>query len=196
FGKILSELLLIIKYFYFAIIMDLYKNKFRIKSSRLKDWDYSTPWWYYVTICTKDMKCRFGEIRNGKMIYNQIGKKAVEYFENIPKHFLSSEIDYFIVMPNHVHGIIIINDTVETRHGVSLQTNFGKLIKNSLSVIINHYKGAVTRFTRKSIDITFQWQRGFYDHIIRNENDLDRIRTYISNNPLKWELDEYFKLNK
>ena len=121
FGKILSELLLIIKYFYFAIIMDLYKNKFRIKSSRLKDWDYSTPWWYYVTICTKDMKCWFGEIRNGKMIYNQIGKKAVEYFENIPKHFLSSEIDYFIVMPNHVHGIIIINDTVETRHGVSLQ---------------------------------------------------------------------------
>ena len=67
------------------------------------------------------MKCWFGEIRNGKMIYNQIGKKAVEYFENIPKHFLSSEIDYFIVMPNHVHGIIIINDTVETRHGVSLQ---------------------------------------------------------------------------
>jgi REP element-mobilizing transposase RayT len=82
------------------------------------------------------MKCWFGEIRNGKMIYNQIGKKAVEYFENIPKHFLSSEIDYFIVMPNHVHGIIIINDTVETRHDVSLQTNFGKLIKNSLSVII------------------------------------------------------------
>jgi REP element-mobilizing transposase RayT len=79
---------------------------------------------------------------------------------------------------------------------VSLQTNFGKPIKNSLSVIINHYKGAATRFTRKSTDITFQWQRGFYDHIIRNENDLDRIRTYISNNPLKWELDEYFKLNK
>jgi len=176
--------------------MDLYENKFKIDSIRLKDWDYSTPWWYYITICTKDMKCWFGEIRNGKMIYNQIGKKAVEYFENIPKHFLSSEIDYFIVMPNHVHGIIIINDTVETRHGVSLQTNFGKLIKNSLSVIINHYKGAATRFTRKSTDITFQWQRGFYDHIIRNENDLDRIRTYISNNPLKWELDEYFKLNK
>ncbi len=173
--------------------MGLYKNKFRIETSRLKDWDYSIPWWYYVTICTKDMKCWFGEIKNGKMIYNSFGEKAIEFFKGIPIHFPITEIDYFVIMPNHVHGIIIINDTVETRHGVSLQTQFGKPIKNSLSIIINHFKGAVTRFARKNNIVTFKWQPRFYDHIIRNDNDLHRIRTYIQNNPLKWELDEYYQ---
>jgi REP element-mobilizing transposase RayT len=140
------------------------------------------------------MKCWFGEIKKGKMIYNQIGKKAIEYFENIPKHFSHSEPDYFIVMPNHVHGIIIINDSVETRHGVSLQlAQFGKLTKNSLSTIVNHYKGAITRYVRKNGNEIFRWQKGFYDHIIRNEKDLHRIRTYIQNNPLKWEIDEHYK---
>jgi REP element-mobilizing transposase RayT len=172
--------------------MKLFKNKFRTESSRLKNWDYSTPWWYYVTICTKDMKCWFGKVENGKMTYSKIGMKAVEFFIKIPGHFSSSEIDSFVVMPNHAHGIIIINDAVETRHGVSLQPiQFGKPIKNSLSIIVNHYKGAVTRYARKNGLVSFQWQRGFYDHIIRNENDLRRIRTYIQNNPLKWELDEY-----
>jgi REP element-mobilizing transposase RayT len=173
---------------------NLYQNKFRVESSRLKDWDYSTPWWYYVTICTKDMKCWFGKIKDGKMNYSIIGEKAIEFFKDLPKHFPSSEIDSYIIMPNHAHGIIIINDSVETRHGVSLQqTQFGKPIKNSLSIMVNHYKGAVTRFARKKKMLIFQWQRGFYDHIIRNENDLRRIRTYIQNNPLKWELDEYYQ---
>ena len=173
---------------------NLYQNKFRIESSRLKDWDYSTPWWYYVTICTKDMKCWFGKVENGKMTYSKIGEKAVEFFINIPEHFPSSEIDYFIIMPNHAHGIIIVKDSVEPRHGVALQTQFGKPIKNSLSTIVNHFKGGVTRFARKNGMALFQWQKGFYDHIIRNENDLHRIRTYIQNNPLKWELDEYYRL--
>jgi REP element-mobilizing transposase RayT len=172
--------------------MKLYKNKFRAESSRLREWDYSTPWWYYVTICTKDMKCWFGEVINGKMQYNQIGDAANKYFADIPRHFSVSEIDYFIVMPNHVHGIIIIKDSVETRHGVSLQPTFGKPIKHSLSIIVNHYKGAVTRFAKKNT-LSFKWQSRFYDHIIRNESDLLRIRTYIKNNSLRWELDEYFR---
>lgn len=125
------------------------------------------------------------------MQYNQIGDIANKYFIDIPRHFPVSEIDYFIVMPNHVHGIIIIKDSVETRHGVSLQPTFGKPITHSLSVIVNHYKGAVTRFAKKN-NLSFKWQSRFYDHIIRNENDLRRIRSYIKNNPLKWELDEYY----
>ncbi len=95
-------------------------------------------------------------------------------------------------MPNHIHGIVIIEDNVETRHGVSLRSKFGKVNKNSLSIIVNQYKGAVTRFARKNNFTSFVWQPRFYDHIIRNENDLHRIRTYIQNNPLKWELDEYY----
>lgn len=123
-----------------------------------------------------------------------IGKKAIEYFEHIPNHFPSSETDYLIVMPNHVHGIIIINDFVETRLGMSLQqAQFGKPVKNFLSIIVNQYKGAVTRFARKNGVEAFQWQKGFYDHIIRNEKDLYWIRCYIQNNPLKWTLDEYYR---
>lgn len=76
------------------------------------------------------MKCWFGEVRNGKVKYSHIGIKAVEYFVSIPKHFPTAELDYFIVMPNHAHGIIIIGDNVETRHGVSLQkTQFDKPLK-------------------------------------------------------------------
>jgi len=121
-----------------------------------------------------------------------LGKAAKISFEDIPHHFQNSSIDYFTIIPNHIHGIVIIEDNVETRHGVSLRSKFGKVNKNSLSIIVNQYKGAVTRFARKNNFTSFVWQPRFYDHIIRNENDLHRIRTYIQNNPLKWELDEYY----
>ena len=165
--------------------MGLYKNKYHSDSIRLKEWDYSIPWWYYITICTKDMRCWFGEVKNGEVNLNKYGKIAKKCFEEIPKHFKSVDIDYFVIMPNHVHGIIIINDAVETRDRVSLQNDekFGKPLKNSLPVIINQYKGSVTRKIRKSGSPFFQWQPRFYDHIIRNEKDLHRIRTYIKNNP-------------
>jgi REP element-mobilizing transposase RayT len=78
---------------------------------------------------------------------------------------------------------------------VSLQ-QFGKPVKNSLSLIINQYKGSVTRFARKNGYNNFSWQSRFYDHIIRNGQDLFRIRTYIKNNPLKWELDEYYSIEE
>jgi putative transposase len=174
----------------------LFKNKYRVDSARLKDWDYSIPWWYYVTICTKDMRCCFGEIINGEMMLNEYGNYAFSFFKDIPNHFKCVEIDYFVIMPNHVHGIVIINDLVETRDRVSLLNNrkFGNPLKNSLPVIINQYKGSVTRFIRKSGFPSFQWQSRFYDHIIRNEKDLDRIRMYIKYNPLKWEVDEYYEM--
>ena len=141
------------------------------------------------------MKCCFGNIKNGEMHLNKSGEIAKQCFIDIPLHFKYAEIDYFIVMPNHVHGIIIINDTVGTRHGVSLQNNmkFGNPVKHSLPVIVNLYKGSVTKLIRKSCFPFFQWQARFYDHIIRNEIDLHRIRMYIKNNPLRWKLDEYYE---
>jgi len=172
--------------------MSLYKNIFRVESTRLKDWDYSIPWWYYITVCTKNKKYCFGTINKGMIQYSELGNAAKIFFENIPRHFQNSSIDYFTIMPNHIHGIIIIEDNVETRHGVSLRSKFGKVNKNSLSTIVNQYKGAVTRFARKNKFNNFEWQPRFYDHIIRNDNDLRRIRTYIQNNPLKWELHEYY----
>jgi len=169
-----------------------YKSqKHNRKSIRLKEYDYSFPGWYYVTICAKNFKCWFSKVKAGVVVYNQLGKKAREFFENIPIHFKNTEVDELIVMPNHLHGIIIINDVVGTRDRVSLR-RIGDIGKDSLSLIINQYKGSVTRFAHKNGFDDFHWQTRFYDHIIRNDNDLHRIRTYIRNNPLKWEIDEYY----
>ena len=167
--------------------MKLYKNKFRIESARLQDWDYSTPWWYYITICTKDMKCWFGEIKKGKMILNDLGKIVENTWKGIPEHYPAVELDYYVIMPNHFHGIIIINN-VETGHAPSLHIK-----RPTLGNIIGSFKSALTKWAHQNGYAHFKWQLRYYDHIIRNENDLHRIRTYIQNNPLKWEIDEYYK---
>ena len=159
--------------------MKLYKNKFKVDSARLKNWDYSTPWWYYITICTKDMINWFGEIKNGKMVLNELGN---------------------VIMPNHFHGVVIINDVETSRRDVSkekLETGHRPvsthLKPDSLGSVIGQFKSICTKRIRKLGIERFKWQTRFYDHIIRNENDLRRIRTYIQNNPLKWELDEYYR---
>ena len=172
--------------------MSKFHNKFRIESSRLKDFDYSTPWWYYVTISTRNHVSCFGKIENRKMILNELGETVEKEWLRTTDLRKNVELDYYIVMPNHFHGIIILNENlVETRRGVSLQqTNeFSKPIKNSLSVIINQFKGAVKRWCNKSGYTDFVWQSSFYDRIIRNEKELYNIRKYIEQNPLKWEFD-------
>jgi len=177
-----------------------FRQKYRIPSSRLKHWDYSSVGWYFVTICTYQKYCYFGEIVGGEMKLSKIGKIVEKYWLEIPKHFKNIKLDEFIVMPNHIHGIIVIEYkidkiNVETRHGVSLQKNennfnqFSKMVKNSISLIINQFKSSVKRYANKN-KIPFHWQPRFYDHIIRNEKSLDEIRQYIKNNPLKWENDE------
>ena len=174
--------------------MEKFKDTYRVETTRLKEWDYSNPWWYYVTINTKDHVEYFGKVENEKMQLNEIGKIVDEYWNQIPKHFKLTELDSYVVMPNHVHGIIIINETqnVETCHGMSLQSKkneFSKPIKNSLSVIVNQFKGAVKRYCNKCNAEKFEWQRGFYDRIIRNEKELFN-RKYIEQNPLRWDLEK------
>ncbi len=179
---------------------DKYKNKYRIESTRLKHWDYAEDGCYFITICAKDREFYFGDIIGGKMKLSSIGKIANQYWRVISKHFSFVNLDEFIVMPNHIHGIIIIDKTasvgasavsVETRHGASLpprRRKFGPMQKNSLSSIINHYKGAVKKWCNKN-NMDFLWQERFYDHIVRDEKSLNRIRQYIIDNPAKWESD-------
>ncbi len=122
------------------------------------------------------------------MVLNDIGKLVEEFWKNIPKHYKGIELDYFVIMPNHIHGIINI-DSVETGHAPSLQ-HYGPTLGN----VIGSFKSAVTNCVHQNGITTFSWQARFYDHIIRNEEDLFRIRNYIQNNPLKWELDKYFNI--
>lgn len=148
------------------------------KINRLTKYDYSQPGYYFVTICTDNKIEYFGEIKNGIMVLNSAGNIAKQFWENTPLCYQNTDIDAFIVMPNHVHGIIIIQDRQ------------AKGLHYSLSQIVGSYKNAVTKSIRAQTNIEFSWQPSFYDHVIRKDESLDKIREYIKNNPLKWELDK------
>ena len=132
-----------------------------------------------------------------KMILNEIGKTAEGFWKEIPNHFQNVELDYFIIMPNHLHGIIIINCTrrdvacnVSTiQNNISPMQNISPK-KGSLAVIIRSFKSAVAKAVHESGLKHFAWQLRFYDRIIRNEKELYNIRRYIKQNPLRWELDK------
>ncbi|MFA6659144.1 MAG: transposase [Victivallaceae bacterium] len=176
--------------------MTLYKNKYRIESARLKGWDYSSPGHYFITICTKNRKCLFGEIKNGKMLPNQYGEILENCWNDLPNHYPNLKLDQFAVMPNHVHGIIIIendNNTIVETGLKPVSTEMPDITDRThgLSEFIRALKSFSARRIneqRQTPGITV-WQTRFHDHIIRDENELNRIRQYIKNNPLNWDKD-------
>jgi len=166
-------------------------NRHRGNSIRLKGYDYRAAGYYFVTICTYKWQCIFGDIIEGEMRLNEFGKIVHRCWNEIPIHFEHTELDYFVIMPNHFHGIIIINRSGTACRATTEERQFGKSIAGALSTIIGSFKSAVTRSTnilRKTPGTTV-WQRNFYDRIIRNDKELFNIRQYIINNPLKWELE-------
>lgn len=182
--------------------MGKFKGKYRIESIRLPEWDYASAGWYFVTICVKDRRPDFGRVHDGAMQLSALGQIAHQFLADIPDHFPHTQMDAFVVMPNHVHAIIVILDdpSVETSHVTSLQNQppkrkFGPLGPGSLSKIIQAYKAAVTRQARRNGYVDFYWQERFYDHIIRDDRSLQRIRAYVIRNPLEWEQDDYFPRN-
>jgi putative transposase len=152
------------------------------KSIRLKGWDYSSQGIYFITICTLSRIEFFGQIKDHNIVLSEIGEIASQFWMDIPNHFPNVRIDDFVIMPDHVHGIIFLKSS-ETKHSAS---QFSMPLKGSLSVIINQYKSSVTRWCNKNGYSTFKWQSRFYDHIILNEDRLDLFRTYIRTNPLNW----------
>ncbi len=171
----------------------------RRKPNRLRDFDYSQSGWYFVTICVQNRECLFGRIENGKMILNQFGEIVEKCWYEIPQHFPDVTLDEFVVMPNHVHGMVVIrNDVMKNRHVVgnaymrSLQSpSSPDRTKMALSKIIHGFKSAVTREINKiQNQFCFQWQKSFHDHIIRNEKSYWAIKEYIRNNPAHWTFDE------
>jgi putative transposase len=163
------------------------KQKYRSKSIRLQCYDYRQNGYYFVTICTKDKISHFGKIFDGERHLNEIGETAGKSFKEIPGHFTDVDIDYFTIMPNHVHGIVIISRDHEVKNEV--YNRFSKHLSGSLSVIVQQYKAAVKKWCGKNGYAQFSWQPRFYEHIIRNEESLFRIRKYIKYNHLKWEYD-------
>ena len=181
--------------------MTLFKNKYRVESARLKGWDYRNPGYYFVTICTKNREHYFGYIADGEMHLSVEGEIAASCWREIPCHHTSVELDEFVIMPNHVHGIVLINEYVVAgmSHSRSLQQGTSQRDTQksaispkagSLSVIIRSYKSAVSRLIGLNGSKEFEWQARFYDRIVRDEKAFDKIREYIFNNALKWEVDK------
>ena len=163
-------------------------KKHHRRSIRLKGYDYCQVGAYFVTIVTQDRVCLFGAVVDGEMRLNDAGRMVAQCWQQIPAHFPHVELDEFVMMPNHVHGIIIV---VGARHAVPLPERFGKPVSGSLPTIIRSFKSAATKRINelRGTTGTRVWQRNYYEHIIRDEQSWDRIREYIVNNPLQWELD-------
>ncbi|MFM7895689.1 MAG: transposase [Flavobacterium sp.] len=182
-----------------------FKNKYRISSARLQTWDYSNNGAYFITICTQNRHHFFGHIKNQEMQLSEIGKLAEQFWYEIPNHFPMVEFGNFVVMPNHVHGILIIdnsqipvemrfiasdnndenNNIDKTRLIASLQGKIGgfsgdknPMLCDSISKIVRWYKGRCSFECRKIIP-NFAWQSRFHDHIIRNSKSFDNIQNYI-----------------
>lgn len=202
---------------------DLFQNRFLIPSARA-DWHEYDGGVYFVTICTQNREHYFGEIGKNnndepKMELTPIGQFAEEQLRNVTQHYPYAEIPLWVIMPNHVHAIVVINDTncrdvarnvsannlennnLDVARNVSTVAvdDFGKneyMAQKSpkygtLSVVMRGIKSAVTKFANDN-NISFAWQTRFFDHIVRNQNEMNSIAEYIENNVAKWESDKFY----
>ncbi len=161
----------------------LYKDKYRMESTRLKHWDYSNAAYYYVTICCNNMRHYFGTIADGEMKSNTLGEIIETKWFDIVNHHENVLLDEYIVMPNHFHGIVIINKN--SCKDIEYQ-NHEKWKAGTLGVIINHFKRSCTIECRE-INPSFQWKPRFHDRIIRDEKELTNVRKYIQDNPKRFK---------
>ncbi len=167
------------------------------KNTRMKKWDYSSSGWYFVTICIKNRECVFGDVKEGKMQLNNLGKLAQKCWIEISVRYQNVEIEQFVVMPNHIHGIVVIkNNENICREKEFLFPNKNTIERRrmKLSTIIGSLKSGVSRENNKmySPQVRFKWQSSFHDHIIRNETELINIQNYINSNPENWRDDDFW----
>ena len=182
------------------------------RSIRLQCYDYSQAGALFVTICTNNRENLFGTIVTGAMQLNDAGKMAERCWVDIPAHFPSVELDEFVIMPNHIHGIIVLTDSITTvgakdlwAKNVRAKDIWAKDIwakdisplrdrptgtSGTIGSIVRGFKIGVTKWFRQQNTIHEVWQRNYWEHIIRNETERDRFREYIRNNPARWEQDK------
>jgi len=172
--------------------MPFYAQKHHRRSIRLRDFDYSQAGAYFITVCTKNRECFWGDVVNSKIHLNSAGQMIEKWCLELMNKFPFVKIDTHVVMPNHFHGIIIINaDCRGTLQRTPTKEQFGRPISNSIPTIIRLVKSTTTKQinqTRNTPGIPL-WQRNYYEHIIRNEKEFNKIRRYIEGNPFLWEYD-------
>jgi len=169
------------------------------RSIRLKNYDYASSGAYFVTIVTHQRQCLFGAIVDGAMRLNEFGEIVCDEWLKTEIIRPRVQLDVFVIMPNHIHGIIIVNDVDGCCRGTLQRAptieQFGKPTSDSIPTIIRLFKSATTKRINeyRNTPAVSVWQRNYYEHIIRNEIELNEIREYILYNPLNWETDENYR---
>lgn len=154
-------------------MVEYFRGRYRIRSTRVPGYDYSAPGLYFITICTKGKEHYLGTIENGIMIFSETGKMVSKYLLEIPDHYPNFELDEHVIMPNHIHFILKVN------------RSSSKTKRYHLGIIICQFKRICTVTAIKN-HLVLNWQPRYYDHIIRNNYVLSQIRQYIRDNPVKW----------
>ena len=168
--------------------MTLYQKKYRIESARYYGWDYRARGWYFVTICSHLKAHSFGEVVSGEMRLSQIGLIAETELHSLSSHYRNVEVNAHVVMPNHIHAIIMIEGAhTFSPHPEFLPQAIGiSPTAGSLAAIVRSYKAGVTRQCRKLLLTEPIWQSRFYDKILRTDAIISAVREYIRNNPANW----------
>ena len=187
------------------------------RSIRFKGYDYTQAGLYFITICCQNRACLFGEIENGKMMLNDAGAIANDCWLNIPNHFPNAILHEYVIMPNHVHGIIELvgannhspvselhspktvganNHSPKTKNVSVIGDNRAKNVSplrspsKTVGSVVRGFKIGVTKWMRQNTDIFHIWQRNYWEHIIRDDISYENISQYIINNPTKWNNDK------
>ena len=192
-------------------MMGIEPEKYHRQSIRMKGYDYTLPGAYFVTLLSQNRVCLFGEVENGEIKLSKIGQLVIDCWYGIPKMFNNVELDEFVLMPNHLHGIFFINeadgkgeafsdlqyakDALSSENASPLQPRGTQ--SGSLSAVVQNFKSVSTRMVNKRYFKPGNkiWQRNYYDRIIRNDRELNAIRQYILDNPLNWEMDKENPVN-
>ena len=168
----------------------------RRRSIRLKGYDYTRPGAYFVTICTQNQECLFGEVVDGEMRLHQAGHMVQAEWNALPDRFPSVGIDAFVVMPNHVHGIIVMSNDIVGAGLVPALNGATTRVAPTIWDLVGAFKSRTTVLYTDGVNqigwTPFRsrlWQRNYYEHLIRNESSLNHIRQYILANPLRWAMD-------
>lgn len=161
----------------------LFKNRYRIPSSRLAEWDYRWAGVYHVTINTWGRVCWFGEIRHGQVVLSQAGKVVATEWRKIPGEHSRVTLDEWVIMPDHLHGLLVFHGRTPDEPEKSKH-----LLAQSLGVVVGRFKGEATKRIRRTLhQRTFAWQTRFYDTVVRDLAHLEHLRAYIRNNPTRWD---------
>ena len=180
-----------------------YRDRHHRRSLRLSGYDYSQNGAYFVTVCTQNRECLFGKIENGEMLLNDAGRIVLEEWVKTAEIRSNIELDECVVMPNHFHGILVVSDRrgtarrapttrrAPTARRAPTMERFGQPVSGSIPTVIRSFKSAVAKRINemRQTPALQLWQRNYYEHVIRNESEWNRIRQYIIDNPMRWNMD-------